>query len=217
MKNCPKCNSTHLKDGIFCSRSCANSRQFTIEARLKKSIANKGQIPWNKGRVKFFNLTCVNCKTSFVAKKKRDYCTRKCNPNIGGYREGSGRAKTGRYKGIYCGSTWELVWVIYQLDNNIPFTRFPSVLKKDGLTYVPDFLQDGKIIEIKGYENLESVNKKTKLANELGYEVIIARKDDLKHCFDWVKENYKYNCITELYDSSYQSSGLGHHNLTVET
>ena len=42
----------------------------------------------------------------------------------GGYRPGSGRAKTGYYKGIYCGSTYELAWVIYQIDNNKDFSRF---------------------------------------------------------------------------------------------
>lgn len=28
---------------------------------------------------------------------------------IGGYRKGSGRSKHGYYKGIYCGSTYELL------------------------------------------------------------------------------------------------------------
>ncbi len=36
MKTCPKCNNTHEKSGIFCSRSCANSRSFTEEAKEKK-------------------------------------------------------------------------------------------------------------------------------------------------------------------------------------
>jgi len=41
MKTCPKCNATHKKTGLFCSRSCANSRKFSIESRLKKSESNK--------------------------------------------------------------------------------------------------------------------------------------------------------------------------------
>ena len=43
MKNCPKCNSTHSKSGIFCSRKCANSRVFSEESKQKKSIANIGK------------------------------------------------------------------------------------------------------------------------------------------------------------------------------
>ena len=44
MKICPKCNSTHEKPGIYCSRSCANSKQWSEEDKLKKSIAAKNSI-----------------------------------------------------------------------------------------------------------------------------------------------------------------------------
>ena len=41
LKKCPKCNSDHNKNGLFCSRSCANSRTFSEESKIKKSKANK--------------------------------------------------------------------------------------------------------------------------------------------------------------------------------
>ena len=41
MKICPKCQIEHEKQGTYCSRKCANSRSFTVEARQKKSVANK--------------------------------------------------------------------------------------------------------------------------------------------------------------------------------
>ena len=41
MKICPKCKEEHEKKGVYCSRTCANSRKFTEEARKKKSYANK--------------------------------------------------------------------------------------------------------------------------------------------------------------------------------
>ena len=31
MKECPKCGTPHEKPGTFCSRACANSRQWTTE------------------------------------------------------------------------------------------------------------------------------------------------------------------------------------------
>lgn len=31
MKTCPKCGTEHNKPGTFCSRSCANARQWTDE------------------------------------------------------------------------------------------------------------------------------------------------------------------------------------------
>lgn len=43
MKKCPKCKTKHNKDGVFCSRSCANSRVFSEESKLKKSLALLGK------------------------------------------------------------------------------------------------------------------------------------------------------------------------------
>ena len=41
MKNCPKCNKEHMKPGIYCSRSCANSRVWSQEDKIKKSTSAK--------------------------------------------------------------------------------------------------------------------------------------------------------------------------------
>src|SRR5713226_6636200 len=38
---------------------------------------------------------------------------------LGGYERGSGRGKKGRYRGYWCDSTYELVFVIYTLDHEI--------------------------------------------------------------------------------------------------
>jgi hypothetical protein len=121
---------------------------------------------------------------------------------IGGYREGSGRSKSGYYKGIYCGSTYELCWIIFNIDHQITFERFPGKLEKDGMTYYPDFLlSDGKtIVETKGYEKEESVNKKTKVAESLGYVVKVLRKEDLQYAFNYVQQTYKTKKFYQLYD-----------------
>jgi hypothetical protein len=120
----------------------------------------------------------------------------------GGYRQGSGRSKSGYYKGIYCGSTYELCWVIHSIDHNIKFIRFPNILERDGLKYYPDFLlDDGKtIIETKGYEKSDSVDRKTKLAESFGYIVNVLRKNDLLYAFNYVTETYKTTEYHILYD-----------------
>lgn len=41
MKICPKCSLEHNKSGIFCSRSCANSRTFSKETNIKRSFSNR--------------------------------------------------------------------------------------------------------------------------------------------------------------------------------
>ncbi len=48
-KICPKCNITHERPGIFCSRSCSNSREWSKEDRLKKSVALIGK-PGKRGK-----------------------------------------------------------------------------------------------------------------------------------------------------------------------
>jgi len=120
----------------------------------------------------------------------------------GGYREGSGRSRSGYYNGIYCGSTYELCWVIYNIDHGHKFSRFPGRLEQDSIRYYPDFLlSDGKtIVEIKGYEASELVDRKTKVAESLGYTVIVLRKSDLKFAFDYVERKYKTKKFYTLYD-----------------
>lgn len=41
MKICPKCQQEHEKRGIYCSRACANSRQWSEEDKEKKRNAAK--------------------------------------------------------------------------------------------------------------------------------------------------------------------------------
>ena len=200
MKTCPKCNTTHNKSGTYCSRTCANSRGPRTE-EFKEAV--------QKQLRKNF-LSCIVCGN--LTERKRKTCSDKCltayhiaNPppkTPGGYRPGSGRSNSGYYKGIYCGSTYELCWVIYSLDHDIKFTRFDSLLEKDGLKYYPDFLlADGKtIIETKGFEKKESVDKKTALAESFGYTVKVLRKDDLEYAFKYVKEKYNTTEYKTLYD-----------------
>lgn len=47
MKICPKCLNEHHLTGKFCSRKCANSRSWTTEQKLKRSIMLKDYIDAN--------------------------------------------------------------------------------------------------------------------------------------------------------------------------
>jgi hypothetical protein len=96
-----------------------------------------------------------------------------------------------------------LCWVIYSLEHNIKFTRFPGRLARNGIVYYPDFLLSDKktIIETKGYENQASVDKKTQVAESYGYTVKVLRKDDLQYAFDYVEKTYGTKKFYELYDN----------------
>jgi hypothetical protein len=208
MKICPKCNESHVKSGMFCSRSCANSRgPRPTEFKLLVSQKLTGRIGHSKSKgkrlVQYETRSCPKCEAEFEVSisSNKKFCDAACaKGSTGGYREGSGRAKTGYYKGIYCGSTYELVWVIYQLDHSNDFTRFSGFLEKNSIKYYPDFLIGNEIIEIKGYEKQESVDQKTAVAESFGYTVSVLRKDQLAIHFAWVKEHYEYKELFELYD-----------------
>ena len=224
--NCPKCNAEFnawSKWGIkkFCSRSCANGHTWSTEQKLNqskimlkspKAIKVREQ---QKIELQQINKTCPICSKYFKVSpsaSSKIYCSRICYINDdtskyrtkspGGYRVGSGRSNSGYYKGIYCGSTYELCWVIHSLDHDIAFMRFDGLLERDGLKYYPDFLlADGKtIIETKGFEKQESVDRKTVLAESFGYTVKVLRKDDLQYAFDYVKEKYSTTEYKTLYD-----------------
>ena len=211
MKTCPKCKTEHNKPGIFCSRTCANSRGPRTE-EFKKIVRKKlsgrqGPCSPSKGKylVDRISMNCLTCDNIFLTKitEPKKYCSNKCwKVQSGGYRPGSGRSNSGYYKGIYCGSTYELCWVIYNLDHNIEFSRFPGKLEKDGVKYYPDFLlSDQKtIVETKGYEKQNSVDIKTKVAESFGYIVKVLRKEDLQYAFDYVQKRFNTVDYKTLYD-----------------
>ena len=78
--------------------------------------------------------------------------------------------------------------VIYQLDHQIPFKRFNSLLQSKGKKYYPDFLQDGKIIEIKGFYS-KNVDKQIEVAIDNNYEIRVLYREDLEKELNYV---YKY-------------------------
>ena len=191
----------------FCSRSCSNSRERTEEVKCKISISSrnsiKAQIQRERLRKKSIESrvlkVCLSCGEEFSVPPSgihRIYCSRNCfgkhhiPPKAsGGYRKGSGRGKSGYFKGIYCASTYELVWVIYQMDKKIPFDCFDEKLEFEGEIYYPDFFQDNRIVEIKGYHS-PNVEKQVRVAKGLGYDIVVLYKEDLEKEFEYVRTTY---------------------------
>jgi len=72
MKSCPKCNTDHSKPGIFCSRSCANSREWTEEAKKQKGKALKQFIQdnpsWHARRAETVEARSQTLKNTLFAK-----------------------------------------------------------------------------------------------------------------------------------------------------
>jgi hypothetical protein len=86
-------------------------------------------------------------KLSQVAKERQ----------LGRYRRGSGRGKKGWYREFWCDSSYELAFVVHNLDHGIAikrnWTAFPYLYQDRVRRWLPDFvLADGSYVEIKGYE-----------------------------------------------------------------
>lgn len=77
----------------------------------------------------------------------------KANGRICGYRKNAGRGKRGYYKGLYCMSSWELAWVVYQLEHGLNVEqckdKFKYTMNGEIHHYTPDFIIDGVYYEIK--------------------------------------------------------------------
>lgn len=127
----------------------------------------------------------------------------------GGLRQGSGRGKKGRYKGIYCDSTYELVFLIYCLDHNIQIERCKEFFEYEYngkiRKYYPDFIINNEIIiEIKNFYR-EEVDVKVKAVEKLNKKIKVLYYEDLIDIFNYVAKTYnkklnkKFNNFYELY------------------
>lgn len=207
MKECENCLEKHpglYGSGRFCSVGCSRSfstklKRKDINKKVSDKLSGDKRLSKKKFRAEREIRKCPRCDSEFEVLKsnKKKYCSIKCT---GGYREGSGRSKSGYYKGIFCGSTYELVYLIYRIDNQLPVSRFEGYITDGNIRYYPDFVEGNHIIEIKGYHT-DSVDEKKKIAEQLGYTIELKYKKDLKTEFEWVEKNYQYNKIEELYDS----------------
>lgn len=215
--------------GVFCCRKCAiiYASNINKEQKNQKNSQIKKDFSYINGeKVNLRELYNKNPKICPICNKiipyerrKRKTCCKECehllkinngknhkNLKLGGYVPNSCRGKCGYYKGIYCDSTYELVYLIYCLDHNIDIKRCEETFEYEYEgkihTYHPDFVVNNELIEIKNYYRelndikLQAVNKPIKI---LYY-------DDLCDIFEYVSKTYnkKYsrhsNNFYELYD-----------------
>lgn len=145
---------------------------------FKKSERNKS---------KFCSNECMKAsrhkKLSNIAKKS----------NFGGYYENSiKKHHHGNYKGLHYDSSWELAYIIYCLDHNIEIKRCDEIryyeingIKKK---YIPDFIVNNEIIEIKGY-----FNKISQIKAEQNPDIKILMKNDMKQYITYAQRTYGNN------------------------
>ena len=132
-------------------------------------------------------------------RKKKISETMRKNKKSGGYRINSGKGKQGWYKGIFCDSSWELAFLYYYLEHNLKIERCKEIRKYiingEEHKYIPDFVTDQGIIEIKGY-----MSEKSKQKSFQNPDIKILMYDDIKFYLDFVIKRFGKNFYEKLYE-----------------
>lgn len=193
---------------IRCAGGCGKILHTKIS--VSKKFCNECLV-----KVLNYNLYCQYCGKPFLIPSTNKTCcyehgkmlnakhnheTNQIRHSLGGKRQGSGRGKHGLYKGIWCDSSWELAWVIYNLEHGISFTRYHGYFEYefDGKKhkYYPDFqLEDGTIVEIKGYESKQWQAKLDQFPSNL--TLVIIGKNEIQPYLKYAKQQYGENFISQ--------------------
>jgi len=205
---CPKCNNyiktcieKHIKK---CNgngtRRMNYPKKFTKEQFSELAIKRWKNTDYRKKVIEILKST--DCRTKSVEKeteRRKKLSEHAKKNNYGGYKKGSGRGKCGWYKGYWCDSSWELAWIIYNLDHNIKFERnydkFEYFFNDKKLNYIPDFKIDDNYIEIKGYYTKQFEEKVKQFSKNLK----IYGKNEMIPFLKYSIDNYGKNFI-DLYD-----------------
>ena len=219
-ENCSNIHDGNYGSGRFCSRFCSSS----FSSNKNKELKNKKISESLKGRFtglesstyksdRFNRIRiekCPICALEFNKSYTKIYCSRACylldkdfkfrKKISGGYRKGSGIGKKGWYKGYWCDSSWELAFVIYNIDNNIKFERnkigYDYLYKGKKHKYYPDYLISNVLHEIKGYET-DKDKEKYKGVKDISLKILY--KKDIQHMINYV--TFKYgNDYIKLYE-----------------
>lgn len=115
-----------------------------------------------------------------------------------------GFGKFGWYKGYWCDSSYELAFVIYNLEHNINFERnseyFNYYFNEKRLIYIPDFKIGDSHIEIKGRDSFEKLDLKTQeKIKQFPKNLIVLYNNDMKTYLNYVKGKYGKDFVS-LYE-----------------
>lgn len=223
-ETCGEAMTVKYGSGRFCSKSCANTRVHNDETKAKIGRAGKANaaLHCNRGNDLFktyghklheksvaeYNLDpsfCVVCNKILPYELRyRKTCSSECwSCIVGGVREGSAKMyKYGTYKDIECDSSYELAFVVYCFEHNIPFNRnynsFIYTINNKEHRYFPDFKINDTYVEIKGFYTDMVEAKASAIPDNEKY--IILYEADLKPCIDYCIEKYGKKYWEVLYD-----------------
>jgi len=189
------------RKNFFCSRSCANSRicSDSTKEKIRNSlvvIKPEKFCRYCGNPVFTKRVFCSDdCKQSFgTSAETRKKISDKAKGNTGGWRNFGGNGKRGIYQGHLFQSSWELAWLIFQIENGKHPLRcekcFEYITESGQLRkYYPDFEMDGIIFEIKGFNSIKTQLKISSVL-DAGYEIKLLMKKEVQPCLDYCVSKY---------------------------
>lgn len=185
-------------DCIFCGKTCKNKNSLAQhELRCKE----------NSSRKNFDSLSrfvVMEPESNKAERYQKCHGTLRSRIAIGDVSYDNKircKYKFGTYQGYHCDSSWELAFVIYNIDHNIVFTRnterFPY--EHNGIThiYYPDFIIDGVYYEIKSYFDDRVYSKCRDFP--VDKTLIVLDKEKIQPYLDYCEETYGRDFV-KMYD-----------------
>lgn len=205
-------NKTH-KDNTeyvckFCGKVCLGKISLSQhECRCKENPNRKEStfIRFNKKRNKVWNKGLTKETDSRVKQQGQTFSQRVKTgiiTSVGGFRESAvkGCYKYGYYKNIRCDSSWELAFVVFNIEHNIPIKRntqrFEYFIDGKKHIFIPDFVvNETEIIEIKGKQDSNWKRKQLAYPN-----IKFIFREDIKKYLDYVITKYGKEFWKKLYN-----------------
>ena len=173
---------------------CCTIKKYCDECFEKLRYSNSRYCPIC-GKIlsgRYHGKTCSK-EHGYLLNAINNHKTQLIRHSSGGKRSHSGRGKKGRYHGIWCDSSWELAWVIYQEEHQIKFKKYHGYFEYEFEgkmhKYYPDFeLEDGTIVEIKGYWSKQWQAKLNQFPKDK--RLLILGKNEMDQILKYVKTKY---------------------------
>ncbi len=216
-------NKTSYKlthDGLtcqFCGKECKNRNSLCNHERMCRLNPNRQQsVGFDKfnidraiGKVSSWNKGLTKYEHDGIRKQSESLSIWiQNNPDVyGGFRFNTAKkCKYGRYKGYYCDSSWELAFLIYNLDHNNSIQRctesFEYLLNNRTHKFHPDFKIDTTYYEIKGRYKDADYEKIKQFPSELS--LVVIDKNSIEPYLKYCKVTYGKD-FAKLYDRAYPS------------
>jgi len=186
---CPKCRFVIKASILNHVNSCDGRGPRSIRRKLYPGVKGwKLGVSLSRDHIEKIRKSNTGKECS---KETRLKLSKKAKENkSGGKTKGGGRGKSGWYKGYWCDSSWELAYVIYNLDHNIEFERnkkgFEYIFEDKTYKFYPDFLIGNEYIEIKGWMDEKNKSK----ISQFGGKLKVLFRKDLKEIFRYVEMTY---------------------------